>query len=61
MSEIIKNIKGTKETARFQIFITAGKVILLLWFVSGGFKDVNFEILAEKMSYDFMKIGSTAG
>lgn len=58
---ILLNIKGTKETARFQIFITAGKVILLLWFVTGGFKDVNFEILADKMSYDFMKIGSTAG
>ena len=58
---VLLNIKGTKETARFQIFITAGKVILLLWFVSGGFKDVNFEILSEKMSYDFMKIGSTAG
>ncbi|MCY3822675.1 MAG: amino acid permease [Nitrospinae bacterium] len=58
---ILLNIKGTKESARFQILITAGKVILLFWFVYGGLGNLDTKALVERMSTDISKIGATAG
>ncbi len=58
---ILLNIKGTKESARFQVFITAGKVILLFWFVYGGLGNMDTKALLERMSTDIPKIGATAG
>lgn len=58
---ILLNIKGTKESARFQILITAGKVILLFWFVYGGLGNLDTKALVERMSTDIPKIGATAG
>ena len=58
---VLLNIKGTKESARFQILITAGKVILLVWFVFGGLENVDTKALVERMSMDIPRIGATAG
>ena len=58
---VLLNIKGTKESARFQILITAGKVILLVWFVFGGLGNVDTKALIERMSMDIPRIGATAG
>jgi amino acid transporter/nucleotide-binding universal stress UspA family protein len=54
------NIKGTKESGKFQIIVTGAKVILLIWFIYGGIKFVDVQGLIDKMSHDFVKIGSTA-
>ena len=58
---VLLNIKGTKESARFQVLITAGKVILLFWFVHGGLGDFDTKALVERMSTDIPRIGATAG
>jgi amino acid transporter len=58
---ILLNIKGTKESAKFQVFITIGKVILLAWFVLGGLWEVDVNALADRLSTDIMQIGATAG
>ena len=58
---VLLNVKGTKESARFQILITAGKVILLVWFVCGGLGSLDAQALAERMSADLPRIGATAG
>ena len=58
---VLLNIKGTKESARFQILITAGKVILLIWFVYGGLGNLDTKALVERMSMDIPRIGATAG
>ncbi len=55
------NIKGTKESGRFQVVITLGKVILLIWFIVGGLGSVNTADLIERFNSDIGKIGSTAG
>ncbi len=54
------NIKGTKESGRFQIIVTAAKVVLLIWFVYGGIRFVNMEEVMAKFSTDMVMIGSTA-
>lgn len=54
------NIKGTKESGRFQVVVTAAKVLLLIWFIAGGLSFVDTEALAEKFSTDLVMIGSTA-
>ena len=54
------NIKGTKESGSFQVVITLGKVLLLIWFVAGGLTEVDTELLKERFSTDFLKLGSTA-
>lgn len=54
------NIKGTKESGRFQIIVTAAKVVLLIWFVYGGVSFVNMEEVMEKFSTDVVMIGTTA-
>jgi len=55
------NIKGTKESGGFQVVVTIGKVILLIWFVFGGIGRVDTSTIIEKFNSDLMLIGSTAG
>jgi len=54
------NVKGTKESGNFQIAVTAGKIILLIWFIAGGLGRVDTALLAEKFSTDVLRLGSTA-
>ncbi|MBT8315541.1 MAG: amino acid permease [Maribacter sp.] len=54
------NVKGTKESGKFQIIVTGAKVLLLIWFIFGGLSFVDTEELLQRMSTDFVKIGSTA-
>jgi amino acid transporter len=58
---ILLNIKGTKESGRFQVLVTIGKVVLLLWFVLGGISSVDTSDIIDQFSADYMLIGSTAG
>ena len=53
------NIKGTKESGTFQIVVTIGKVLLLLWFVWGGLGAVDMDAVVDKFSTDLVQIGST--
>jgi len=54
------NVRGTKESGAFQVAVTAGKVLLLLWFVAGGLTYVDLDEVKAKMSADVVAIGSTA-
>lgn len=54
------NMKGTKESGSFQVIITALKVVLLMWFIVGGFGSIDLDVMKAKFSTDFVKIGSTA-
>ncbi|MGD9682214.1 MAG: amino acid permease [Candidatus Obscuribacterales bacterium] len=54
------NIKGTKESGQFQIVVTLAKVVLLLWFVTGGLASVNVDLMVGQISYDIGRIASTA-
>ena len=54
------NIKGTKESGKFQVIVTAAKVLLLIWFIGGGMSFVDVEVVLDRMSNDLLAIGSTA-
>ncbi len=54
------NTKGTKESGTFQIVVTLGKVILLMWFVAGGLPAVDVDTLVSRFSSDFVAIASTS-
>ncbi len=54
------NIKGTKESGSFQVIVTIGKVLLLIWFISGGLLHVNSDIIIQRFSTDILPIRSTA-
>ena len=54
------NIKGTKESGSFQIIVTIGKVILLIWFIFGGLGSLDIDDVKAKISTDFVRISSTA-
>ena len=54
------NVKGTKESGSFQIVVTLGKVVLLLWFVLGGLGHVDGAEVVARFSQDYLMIGSTA-
>ena len=54
------NIKGTKESGKFQIIVTAAKVVLLIWFIAGGLSFVNMDEVMNRFSNDLIAIGSTA-
>ncbi len=54
------NIRGTEESGKFQIIVTAAKVLLLIWFIAGGLAFVNIEEVVEQFSTDVVAIGSTA-
>lgn len=54
------NIKGTEESGKFQIIVTAAKVVLLIWFIFGGLKFVEMEEVMNRFSTDVVAIGTTA-
>ena len=54
------NTKGTKESGAFQIAVTSGKLVLLVWFVLGGLQHFDPARFIDKFSTDVVKIGSTA-
>lgn len=54
------NIKGTKESGKFQIVVTAAKVLLLIWFIFGGLKYVDMQGMIDRFNADLLKIGTTA-
>jgi APA family basic amino acid/polyamine antiporter len=54
------NIKGTEESGKFQIIVTAAKVLLLIWFIIGGLKFVDTAEVMDRFSTDMLAIGSTA-
>ena len=54
------NIRGTKESGKFQIIVTAAKVILLIWFIFGGLKFIEPAQLVERFNSDIGDLGSTA-
>ena len=57
----VLNIRGTKESGRFQVVVTIAKVLLLGWFVLGGLRSLDTAVLIDKFSSDILQIGSTAG
>ena len=54
------NTKGTKESGNFQVVVTIGKILLLIWFIGGGIFHVDPQEVIERFSTDFVQIGSTA-
>lgn len=54
------NVKGTKESGKFQIIVTGAKVLLLIWFIFGGLPYVDVQGLLDRMSSDIVAIGSTS-
>ena len=54
------NMKGTKESGTFQIVVTAAKIILLVWFIAGGFGSFDTAAVTERFSRDIPLIASTA-
>ena len=54
------NIRGTKESGKFQIIVTAAKVVLLIWFIFGGLSFVNMEVVMDRFSTDLVAIGTTS-
>ena len=54
------NVKGTKESGKFQIIVTAAKILLLIWFIFGGLKYVDVEGMVDRFNSDLLKIGTTA-
>lgn len=56
---ILINVKGTKESAQFQIVVTAAKVLMILWFVSAGLRFVDTEEVIQRFTGDALSIGRT--
>ena len=54
------NIKGTKESGRFQIIVTLLKVILLMWFVIGGLGSFDLSLITAKFNSDIALIARTS-
>ena len=54
------NMKGTKESGTFQIVVTAAKIVLLIWFIAGGFGSLDTASITERFSRDLPLIASTA-
>ncbi len=54
------NIKGTKESGKFQVVVTAAKVLLLIWFIIGGLKYIEIDEVINRFSTDVLQIGTTA-
>jgi amino acid transporter len=57
---IFLNVKGTKESGLFQVIVTGAKVILLIWFVSGGLRFLSVEELIDKFSNNIGHILQTS-
>ncbi len=56
----ILNIKGTKESGKFQIIVTAAKILLLIWFVMGGIRFVETNNIIARISTDIVDIAQTS-
>ena len=54
------NMKGTKESGTFQVVVTAAKIVLLIWFISGGLDSLDTAVLTERFSRDLPLIASTS-
>ena len=54
------NMKGTKESGTFQIVVTAVKIVLLIWFITGGMGSLDTAVLTERFSTDIPLIASTS-
>ena len=54
------NMKGTKESGTFQIVVTAAKIVLLIWFITGGLGSLDTAVLTERFSRDLPLIASTS-
>lgn len=54
------NIKGTEESGKFQVIVTAAKVALLIWFVVGGLRFVDTQEVIDRFSTDWVQIGVTS-
>lgn len=54
------NIKGTEESGKFQVIVTAAKVLLLIWFIFGGLRFVDTQEVINRFSNDWVQIGTTA-
>ena len=54
------NVKGTKESGKFQIVVTAAKVVLLIWFIFGGLRFIEPQEVINRFSTDLLSIGTTA-
>lgn len=57
---VLLNIRGTKESGKFQVIVTVAKVILLIWFIFGGLKFIETDELINRFNDDIMALGSTA-
>ncbi len=57
---VLLNIRGTKESGKFQVIVTVAKVILLIWFIFGGLKFIEPEELINRFNSDVGALGSTA-
>ncbi|MCB9266579.1 MAG: amino acid permease [Lewinellaceae bacterium] len=53
------NIRGTKESGKFQVIVTAAKVVLLIWFIAGGLSYVDMDVVMDRFSTDLVAIGTT--
>lgn len=60
MGLTLLNIRGTEESGKFQIVVTAAKVLLLIWFIAGGLSFVDMEQVMNRFSDDLVAIGTTA-
>jgi amino acid transporter/nucleotide-binding universal stress UspA family protein len=54
------NVKGTKESGKFQIIVTAAKIVLLIWFIIGGLQHIDTDELISKFSTDIGAIAQTS-
>jgi amino acid transporter len=54
------NIKGSKESGKFQVIVTVAKVILLLWFVIGGFQYISASQLVEEFNSNIVDLVQTS-
>jgi len=55
------NVKGTKESGVFQVVVTAGKILLLIWFVAGGLPHLSVEDVLARAETDSVLVMRTAG
>jgi len=57
---VLLNIRGTKESGKFQVIVTAAKVVLLIWFIFGGLQYIEPDELINRFNSDVKALGSTA-
>ena len=57
---VFLNIKGTKESGKFQVIVTIAKVLLLVWFIVGGLRFVSTTEMIDKFNNDVVSIVQTS-